>query len=121
MAEIKDERQYEAICERIDELLKVVNGSTPSDDKDMVELDMLSDLAADYEETNYPVQAPTLAETLKERMYELGLSQANIADMLHVSPSRVSEYISGKREPTLRVGRAIHDKLGVDANVILGV
>ncbi len=121
MTKIKDERQYEAICRRIEELLKVVNGTTPSDDKDMVELDMLSDLAADYEEARYPVKAPTLPEILKERMYELGLNQSKIASMLHVTPSRVSEYISGKREPTLKVGREIHNKLGVDANVILGV
>lgn len=121
MTKIKTESQYAAICERIDELLKTVNGSTPANDKNMVELDMLSDLAADYEESRYPVKEPSLPEILKERMYELGLSQSKIAEMLHVSPSRISEYISGKREPTIKVGREIHNKLGVDANVILGV
>lgn len=121
MTAIKNDKQYKVICERIEELLKVVNGKTPVDDKNMVELDMLSDLAADYEESHHPVKEPSLSEVLKERMYETGLSQSKIAEMLNVSPSRVSEYISGKREPTLQVGRAIHNKLGVDANVILGV
>lgn len=121
MTKIKNNKQYQAICERIEELLKVVNGETPVNDKNMVELDLLSDLAADYEESNYPVDEPTLPEILKERMYELGLSQVKIAEMLNVSPSRISEYISGKREPTLQVGREIHNKLGIDANVILGV
>lgn len=121
MTAIKTESQYNAICERINELLKLVNGKTPANDKNMVELDMLSDLVADYEESHYPVKEPTLSEILKERMYETGINQTKMAQMLHVSPSRVSEYISGKREPTLQVGREIHNKLGVDANVILGV
>lgn len=121
MTKIENEHQYETICKRINELLKIVNGNTDVDNKDMRELDMLSDLAADYEEAHYPVKEPTLAEVLKERMYELGLSQSKIAKMIHVSPSSVSEYLSGKREPTMKVGREIHNKLGVDANVILGV
>ena len=35
-------------------------------------LDLLSDLVADYEEEYYPIAAPTLVETLKLRMYEMG-------------------------------------------------
>lgn len=119
--EITTEKQYKEACDRINVLLKVVNGKTPVNDKNMQELDALSDLVADYEETHYPVKSPSLAEILKERMYELGLSRKKLACLLHVSPSSISGYLSGRREPTLKVGREIHDKLGVDANVILGV
>ena len=54
-------------------------------------------------------------------MYEMGLTQAALSRLLGVSPSRISEYLSGKCEPTLKIGRDIHDKLGIDANIILGV
>ena len=50
MAKIKNEKQYQTACERINELLKLVGNDTPADNKDMVELDLLSDLVADYEE-----------------------------------------------------------------------
>lgn len=46
--------------------------NTPTDDKNYLELDLLSDLVADYEEEYYPIAAPTLVETLKLRMYEMG-------------------------------------------------
>lgn len=60
MAKIKTEKQYEAACARIEELLKVVSNDTPSDDKNFLELDLISDLVADYEEEHFPVEAPAL-------------------------------------------------------------
>lgn len=49
MAQIKNEKQYKATCERIEELLKVVGNNTPADDKDMLELDLISEMVAEYE------------------------------------------------------------------------
>jgi HTH-type transcriptional regulator/antitoxin HigA len=43
-----------------------------------------------------------------------------LAKMLGISAPRVSEYLAGKTEPTLRVARKIHRELNIDANVILG-
>ena len=53
---IKNEKQYKADCARIEELLKVVGNDTPEDDVHFIELDLLSDLVADYEEVHYPVK-----------------------------------------------------------------
>ena len=39
MARIKDEKQYRAALNRIDELLKVCHNDTPVTDKNMLELD----------------------------------------------------------------------------------
>ena len=50
MVKIKNEQQYEKVLERIGELLQVVGNNTPETDKDFVELDLLSELVADYEE-----------------------------------------------------------------------
>jgi HTH-type transcriptional regulator/antitoxin HigA len=55
MAQIKSEAAYRAALKRIDELLKVVNDSTPSDDPNYLELDMISDMVAEYEEIHYPI------------------------------------------------------------------
>lgn len=121
MTEIKSDKEYKSVCRRVEELLKVVRGDTPLNDPEAVELGLLSDLVADYEEKHYPVPAPTLAEVLRERMYEMGLNQARLARLIGVSPSRVSEYVSGKREPTLHVAREISRKMNIDPALILGV
>ena len=121
MAKIITEKQYKVASERIEELLKVVGNDTPIDDKNYIELDLLSDLVADYEEEYYPILAPTLVDTIKLRMYEMKLTQLKLAELLGISPSRVSEYLSGKSEPTLKVAREMSKKLNIDANIVLGV
>lgn len=67
--------QYNAAMERIEELLPLVTEETPLSDKNSVELVLLSNLVADYDEEHYPVKAPTLPELIRLRMAEMHLSQ----------------------------------------------
>ena len=119
MAELKNESQYEAMIERIEELLKVVNNDTPVTDRNFIELDVISDLVEEYEEKYYPVEMPTLPEIIRYEMAERGISQKQLAEMLGVSPSRISEYMNGKAEPTLKVARLLNKKLDIDADFLL--
>ena len=121
MVQIKTEKQYKAACDRVNELLKIVSNDTLADDKNMLELDLISDLVADYEEAHYPVAAPTLVETIKLRMYEMGLTQSRLAEMLGISTARISEIITGKGEPSLKTGREISRKLNIDPAIVLGL
>lgn len=120
MASISNEIQYEKALERIDELLLKVDNTTPQNNKDYIELDLLSDLVAEYEEQYYPVKKPTLPEIIRLRMAELKISQKRLAEILNVSPSRISEYLNGKSEPTLKIARQLRDELQIDADIILG-
>ncbi|MDO5106037.1 type II toxin-antitoxin system HigA family antitoxin [Capnocytophaga sp.] len=118
---IQNEHQYNAIMKRIDELLELVDDNTPTTDKNYIELDILSEMVEKYEEIHYPIGTPSLAETIKLRMYEMNLTQAKVSELIEVSPSRVSEYLTGKSEPTLKVARNIAQKLNISANIVLGV
>lgn len=121
MARIQDKNAYEVTMARIEELLPLVNDDTPKTDKNAVELDLLTELVSEYEDEHYPIKMPSLVDILKLRMYEMGLNQTKLSELLGVSPSRISDYFSGKCEPTLNVARRINHKLGIDANIILGV
>ena len=121
MAKIKTEKQYKAACSRIEELLPLVKDDTPLNDPNSIELELLSNLVADYSEEHFALGEPTLVDVLKLRMYEMGLNQKSLAKLVGVSPSRLSDYISGKCEPTLKVAREISRKLNIDANIVLGV
>ena len=52
---IETEEQYQAAMARIEELLPLVTEDTPKDDIHSVELILLSNLVADYDEKNYPI------------------------------------------------------------------
>ncbi|WP_321437265.1 helix-turn-helix domain-containing protein [uncultured Bacteroides sp.] len=121
MAKITTEIAYKATMERIEELLPLVDDNTPLDDKNLIELELLSNLVADYDDEHYPIKKPSLMEVIKLRMYELGLNQNKLSELLNISPSRISEYLSGKSEPTLKVARDISKKLNIDPHIVLGV
>ena len=119
MAKIKTEQQYEKAMERIEELLLVVNNDTLPNDKNFIELDLLSELVADYEAEHYPVRMPTLPEVVRSSMNEQGLNQVALAAMLGISVSRINEILSGKCTPTFKVAQQLHKQLQIDANLIL--
>jgi len=45
------------LLERIEELLRVVGNNTPAEDKNYVELDIISDLVVEYEEKYHITRA----------------------------------------------------------------
>ncbi len=120
MKQINNKVEYEAIMARVNELVELVDDNTPQTDRNYIELDFLTDGIVAYEKEHFAIGKSTLADVLKSRMNELNLSQRSLAEMLEISAPRVSEYLTGKSEPTLQIARRMHKKLKIDANVILG-
>ncbi|MDD6890308.1 MAG: helix-turn-helix domain-containing protein [Bacteroidales bacterium] len=118
---IENETQYNWAMSRIDELLPKVNDETPDDDPNSIELYLISSLVEEYEDVHYPIGTPSLIDIIKLRMYEMGLSQAALAKKIGVSPSRICDFLSGKSEPTIKVGRRISKELNIDPAIVLGV
>lgn len=118
---IHTEKEYRALTKRIDELLQKNDNIENVDSDGYTELNILSDLVADYEERVYPIKKPNLVEVIKLRMLEMGLNQKRLSELLEISTSRVSEYLNGKSEPTLKVARNISKKLNIDASIVLGI
>jgi HTH-type transcriptional regulator/antitoxin HigA len=118
---IQTEQQYQTLVERIEELLQNPKNIENQHAKGHIELNVLSDLVANYEEQNFPVKQPLLADVMKLRMAELGLNQKGLSELLGVSTSRVSEYLTGKSEPTLQVARKISQQLDIEPAIVLGV
>ena len=119
MAKIKDEKQYQIILKRVETLMDIVTEDTSPNDPDFVELDLLADLAEEYEMEHYPVGQPSLPEILKLRMYEMKLTQKSLAELLGVSAPRISDYLTGKSQPTFSIAQKMHRNLNIDANLIL--
>ena len=53
MAKIQNETAYKAAMERIEELLPLVDDSTSLSDPNSIELELLSNLVADYSEEHF--------------------------------------------------------------------
>ncbi|TAE32877.1 MAG: helix-turn-helix domain-containing protein [Cytophagales bacterium] len=73
-----------------------------------------------YEQAFIAFPKPTtLTAMIELKMYEMRLKQKDLAVLLGVEASRVSELLTGKRKPTLELAKRLHEKLGIDGNFIL--
>lgn len=121
MAKIKSEKQYDLIVERIEEILKLTSNEEATPEYLLAELDVLGDLAEGYETEHFAVSMPAFSDVLRYKMDELNISQTQTAKLIGISPSRISEFIAGKAEPTLSVARRMVTNLGISPSLILGV
>ena len=112
--------QYEFALARIEELLPIVDDNTPANDRNAVELTMMSDIVIDYEKEHYPIAKPTVAQLIQLSLEEKKLSQKQLAAEIGVSPSRISDYVSGRAEPTLKIARLLCVTLGITPAAMLG-
>ena len=111
--------QYEFALARIEELLPLVNDNTPANDRNAVELTMMSDIVIDYEKEHFPSGKPTVAQLIQLSLEEKNMSQKQLASQIGVSPSRISDYVSGRAEPTLKVARLLCMTLGITPAAML--
>lgn len=112
--------QYEFALERIEELLPLVDDNTPANDRNAVELTLMSDIVIDYEKEHYPIGKPSIAELIQLSLEEKNMSQKQLASEIGVSPSRISDYVSGRAEPTLKIARMLCVTLGITPTAMLG-
>lgn len=79
---------------------------------------VLGTLIEDYERRHFPIELPTPIEAIRFRMDQLGLRQKDLVPYIG-SPSKVSEVLNGKRPLSLSMIRALHEQLGIPAEVLI--
>ena len=114
-------QQYDFALARIKELIPLVSDDTNANDRNAVELTLMSDIVIAYEKEYFPIGKPTIAELIGLSLQEKGMTQKQLASKLGVSPSRISDYVSGKAEPTLKMARMLCQTLGIQPAVMLGI
>ena len=114
-------QQYEFALLRVEELLPVVDESTPSDDRNAVELTLMSDIVIEYESVHFPIEKPSIAELIDLALEEHNMTQKDLAKEIGVSPSRINDFIAGRAEPSLKIAKRLCMTLGITASAMLGL
>lgn len=115
------ERQYEFARTRIEELLPIVTDDMPADDKNVVELTVMSDIVEEYEKEHYPMSKPTIGELIELSLEDKGLTQRDLAERIGISPSRISAFVSGRAVPTLKIAKELCVNLNISPAQMLGL
>lgn len=110
---IRSEADYEAALARINVLMDAEIG-TPEGE----ELDVLTDLVEYYEAKHLPMGFPSPVAAIEFRMEQAGLAPRDLVPFIG-SRAKVSEVLCGKRSLTMPMARALHEHLGIPAEVLL--
>lgn len=113
--------QYELALTRVEELLPVVDDNTPANNKDAVELSLMSDIVIAYEKEHYPIGKPTVSELIELSLEEKRMTQKQLAHEIGISPSRINDYISGRSEPSLKNAGLLCRILDISPSAMLGL
>ena len=116
--DVYDEASYHAAMKKIESLLK--KGEHKLTGKKAGKLRLLSSAVQAYKKAAYTIPAPqTLKDCIELNMYERKLTQKQMAVLLGIGESKLSQIISSKRKADVAFLKALHEKLGIDGNVLL--
>lgn len=112
---IKNNHQYESALSRIYKLMqKELKVNSPESD----ELEILSVLVKEYEQTHFPMVKPNPLAAIKFRLEQKGMSESELSEILG-NRSRKSEILSGKRKLSLTMIRKLNEVLNIPAEVLI--
>ncbi len=111
--------QYEFALNRIDELLPLITDETPANDRNAIELTLMSDIVESYEKKHFPIGKPSVSELIELSLNEKKMTQKQLASEIGVSPSRINDYVTGRSEPTLKIARLLCKVLNITPAAML--
>ncbi len=119
------ETKHEKVQLQIEALLQksIQNGGFKAlSSHEVALLNKLSLAAENYEDNlqMMPIKTPTtLVEMIRFKMFEMNLKQKQLANLLEISETRISELLCGKRKLNLELAKKLYQKLNIDAAFLL--
>ncbi len=110
---IKTKRDYKQALQRM-EILWGAKSGTPEGN----ELDILASLVDGYESQHFPIEAPDPIAALNYLMEEKGWRRKDLEQAIG-DKSKVSEVLSGKRELSKRMIRALHEYFNIPYEILM--
>ncbi|MBE7641781.1 transcriptional regulator [Salegentibacter sp. BLCTC] len=110
---IKSDKDYEKALERLEVIF-----DAPINSKEGDEAEILSMMIDNYENEDYPIEAPDPIEAIKIRMEEMNLKQKDLVGVIG-GKSRVSEILNKKKRLTVDMIRELERILHISASVLV--
>jgi HTH-type transcriptional regulator / antitoxin HigA len=123
--QIKSDADYQLVMEQVELYLKKAteNGGFQSLNNDeKTTLQQLSIMAEAWEDgiPIFPIKQPqTIVEMIEFKMYERRLKQKDLAQLLDIPASRLSEVMQEKRKINIQMAKRLYKVLQIDPAFIL--
>jgi len=125
ITKIRTEEEYGKVMQMVEGFLSKATkggGFHTLSDAESKELKKLSLLAEKWEDSIplMPIRQPeTIPEMIELKMFQLKLKQKDLAELLNIAPSRLSEVLKGKRKINMDLAKRLFEKLKIDPEFIL--
>jgi HTH-type transcriptional regulator/antitoxin HigA len=112
---LKSEQEHAVALEHTDMLFDAVPGTPEGDEFELVLLVINA-----CEDTRHPVSPPDSIEATRLTMEEKGIWASELTEQIGVSKGYVSQLLSRRKLLTASIMQALHQKLGISGDVLLG-
>ena len=90
--------------------------------KEVSELNKYTAVVSAYENIHYTIPLPqTLQGIIELKMYENKLKQKEVAQMLNITDTKLSEIMHNERKPTISFLQAMQKAFDIDGNLLLKI
>ncbi|MBK7130975.1 MAG: helix-turn-helix domain-containing protein [Crocinitomicaceae bacterium] len=118
-------KEFDIIEKRMNELLSIATkkgGFEKLTKKQLKDLNNYTKKVEEYEDEHYTIPMPQTVQGLIElKMFEKKLKQKELAKLLNITDTKLSEIMHNKRKPNISFIKAMHQVLGIDGNLLLRV
>lgn len=118
-------KDFKTAEEKMNKLLAVATqkgGFDSLTQKESDDLDNYTQIVHMYEQEYYSIPMPETIQGLIElKMYENKLKQKDLAKMLQITDTKLSEIMHNKRKPNVSFLKEVHRVLGIDGNLLLEI
>ncbi len=117
---IQNEKEFDRVVKKVEMLMN--KGSMHISEEEFAEIRRLSLAAQEYENNKYTIDPPkTLEGIIEWIMYQQRLKQKDMASALGISDTKLSMVMCGKQKPDVVLLKSLHEKYGVNAEILLSV
>jgi len=111
---IRTEAEYQTALQRLEYLVD-------HEPEKLDEITALGNVVNAYENDNghRPLHPDSLIARIEREMFERRLNKGQLAALLEIPASRLSEVLNGKRAVNLDFAKRLHAKLGIPGDFIL--
>lgn len=112
--QVRNELEYQAAMQRLEYL-------TDHEPHNLTEIIKLGNVVDAYESDHghTPVHPDSLIARIEQEMVKRDLNKGQLAKLLEVPASRLSEILHGKRGINLDFAKRLHKKLGIPGDFIM--
>lgn len=118
---IQSKKEYHAVMVEIYRMMdRGEDDLTAEELRSLAEMTVAAERFEDEVMASFPLRKPkSIREAVELKMFEMKITQAKLAEMLGMAKSKLSEILTGKRQPDVAFLKALHMQLKMDAAFLL--